>query len=99
MDSVFDLAAEELERQTDWSPLAARGTLRIALKAGGLKPETLRPHQLRVVLKKVMPRELELRGIADPLSVCAAMIKAIKNVDTRKISSDPDDVFRRLAGG
>ncbi len=98
MASVFDLAAEELERHTNWGQLATRGTLRIALKAGGLKPETLTPFQLRVVIKKVLPRELEIRGIEDPLPVCAAVIEAVRNVDTRKIPSDPDEIFRRLAG-
>ncbi len=98
MDSAFDLAAEELERHTGWSQMVARGTLRIALKAGGLKPETLTPHQLRVVLEKVMPRELELRGVADPPAVCAAMIEAVSDVTARQISNDLDDVFRRLAG-
>ncbi len=98
MASVFELAAEELARRTGWGQLAARGTLRIALKAGGLKPESLKPFQLRAVLKQVMPRELELRGIDDPLPICAAMIEAVKNVDAGKISSDPDEVFRRLAG-
>ncbi len=99
MDSVLNLAAAELERHTGWSQLVARGTLRIALKAGGLKPETLTLAQLRVVLEKVMPRELELRGVGDPLAVCAAVIEAIRDVDIKQIVSDPDDVFRRLAGG
>ncbi len=98
MDPVFDLAAEELERHTGWSPTVARGTLRIALKAGGLRPETVTPHQLRVVFEKVMPRELELRGVGDPLPVCAAVIEAVKGVAARRISDDLDDAFRRLAG-
>ncbi len=98
MDSVFDLAAGELERHTGWSPTVARGTLRIALKAGGLKPETLNPYQLRVVLEKVMPRELELRGVRDPVPVCAAVIEAVEDVTGGQISSDLDEVFRRLAG-
>ncbi len=98
MDSIFDLAVEELGRHTGWSLTVARGTLRIALKAGGLKPETLTPYQLRVVLEKVMPRELGLRGVGDPLPVCAAVIEAVKDVTAREISSDPDEVFRRLAG-
>ncbi len=98
MDSVFDLATKELGRHTGWSPLVARGTLRIALKAGGLKPETVTPDQLRVVLEKLMPRELELRGVGDPLPVCAAVIEAVGDVTARQLSSDPDEVFRRLAG-
>ena len=99
MDSVFDLASAELERQTGWSLTVARGTLRVALKAGGLKPETLTLHQLRVVLENVMPRELELRGVGDPLPVCAAVIEAVHDVAAKEISSDLDEVFRRLAGG
>ena len=95
---VFDLAAEELERQTGWSQLAARGTLRIAVAAGGLKPDTLSPLQLRAVFEKVMPRELELRGFEDPLPICTAVIEGVKEVSVGQTSSQPDEIFRRLAG-
>ena len=96
--SFFDLAAEELERHTGWSRLAARGTLRIALKAGGLRPEVVTSRELRVVLEKVMPRELELRGVSDPEPVCAAVIEGVGDLGSVRSTSDADEVFQRLAG-
>ena len=96
--TVFDLAAEELERHTGWSRLAARGTLRIALRAGGLKPEAVTPHELRVVFEKVMPRELELRGVSDPEPVCTAVIEGVGILEAVRSTGDPDEIFRRLAG-
>ena len=96
--SVFELAAGELERHTGWSRLATRGTVRIALKAGGLKPEDVTALELRAIFEKVMPRELELRGVGDPVPVCKAVIEGIGDVSARRSSSDPDEIFRRLAG-
>ncbi len=95
---VFDLAAQELERQMDWSQLVARGTLRIALAAAGVKPEVVTARELRVVLEKVMPRELELRGVTDPEPVCAAVMERIGDLASVRSTTDPDEVFRRMAG-
>ena len=95
---LFDQAAEELARQTDWTLLTARGTLRIAMKAGGVEPEGVGSRELRAVVERLMPRELELRGIGEPELVCAALIERVGDVVSDRSSSDSDEVFRRLAG-
>jgi len=99
---LFDLAAEKLEASTDMDRLAARGTLRIALKEAGLDPQTLRLPQLRAVFEKLMPRELEARGVGDPAAKCRAVMDDIA-LSASELDSDssasPDDVFKRLGGG
>ncbi len=88
--TLFDLTAERLEHHTDFDRLGARGTLRIALKAAGLEPKNLTGAQLQVVFEKVMPGELDSRGVSDVQDVCAAADAG---------ATSPDDIFRRLADG
>jgi hypothetical protein len=96
---LFDFAAERLEHHSALDRLEARGTLRIALKEAGLHPERVTPGQLCVVLAKVMPSELETRGVGDPTAVCNAVTHDLTKscaLTDMPPSSDPDEVFRRL---
>ena len=96
---LFDLAAEKLEGRTDMDRLAARGTLRIALKEAGLDAQKLTIPQLRAVFEKLMPKELEARGVSDAAATCQAAMNEIANsADSIGIASSvsADDVFKRL---
>ena len=98
--SLFDFTAEKLEQHTGFSQLEARGTLRIAVKSAGLDPRSLSIAELRVVFEKLMPGELEKRGVRDSLGACTAVMRDLANAPTAaeaSTSSNPDDVFRRLA--
>jgi len=98
----FDLAAEQLEHHTDFGRLEARGTLRIALKAAGVEPKNLTGAQLRVVFAKVMPGELDSRGVGDVQDVCAAVLADIGSAGDAAENAgatNPDEIFRRLAEG
>jgi hypothetical protein len=47
-----------------------------------------------------MPGELEQRGVEETLSACAAVIRDLENApvaESDSTSTNPDDVFRRLA--
>lgn len=97
---LFDFAAQKLEQHTGFSQLEARGTLRIAVKAAGLEPKSLTVAELRVVLEKLMPGELEQRGVKDALSICSAVMRDLEDApiaESDSDSSNPDDIFRRLA--
>ena len=98
---LFDFATERLEQLTSLDRLAARGTLRLALKASGLSPTGLRAEQLRVVLEKVLPDELEKCGVDGVLGVCSEVATALANVSAGEETSgstDADEIFRRLGG-
>jgi hypothetical protein len=98
--SLFDFAAQKLEQHTGFSQLEARGTLRIAVKSAGLETKTLTVAELGVVFEKLMPGELEQRGVEDTLSVCAAVMRDLEEApiaEDDSTSNNPDDVFRRLA--
>lgn len=97
---LFDLSAEGLEQQTALDRLEARGTLRIALKSAGLEPRGLTVEQLRVLFEKVMPDELEKRGIERASAVCATVFESVSAGASNDAadSTDPDAVFGRLGG-
>ena len=98
--SLFDLAAQKLEQHTGFIQLEARGTLRIAVKSAGMDPGSLALDELRVVFEKLMPGELEQRGVSDATSACAAVMRDLESApvaEAESSSSNPDDVFRRLA--
>ncbi len=98
---LFDVAAENLERATDMDRLAARGTLRIAVKEAGLDPHTLTVPQLRAIFEKLMPRQLEAQGVSNAAAASQAMMSEIagsaEEIDIAS-SASPDDVFKRLGG-
>ena len=99
--ALFDFAADQLEQHTSFSRLEARGTLRIALKDAGLDARSVTAGQLCVVFEKVMPVELEKRGLKDASEVCSALIQELANAPAAtgdKSASDPDGIFRRLGG-
>jgi hypothetical protein len=74
---VFEKTCAELEERTSLDRLAVRGTVRIALKDAGLDAQSVDPTQMRIVLGRVLPGELERRGIDDAAAVCEAIVKAL----------------------
>jgi hypothetical protein len=98
---LFDLAAEKLEGSTEMDRLAVRGTLRIALKEAGLNAHKLTIPQLRAVFEKLMPKELDARGVSNAAATCKTTMDEIaRSADAIEFASSasPDDVFQRLGG-
>jgi hypothetical protein len=102
-NGVFDFAAGRLEETTALDKLAARGTLRLALKAAGLDPASVGTRQMLVVLKSVMPAELKKRGVEDPEVVCQRIGEALANAGLSGDAADGADraaaIFARLGNG
>jgi hypothetical protein len=99
---LFDFIAARLEHHTGFDRLEARGTLRLALKSAGLDPKSLTADQLGVVFQKLMPGELEMRGVSNAAAACNAVMDDLANspaaTDTPP-ARDVDEIFRRLANG
>ena len=97
---LFDFAAERLEHHASLERLEARGTLRIALKAAGLDSKKLTGAQLQVVFEKLMPGELDSRGVSDVRDVCTAVLTDLaraRGAAEDASATSPDEIFRRLA--
>jgi hypothetical protein len=96
---AFDWVCSELEQRTSLDRLEARGTVRIALKEAGLDSRSLTPEQMKVVLEKVLPKELGTRGVDDADGVCRGLAGDVLSIDSGSGGGEtPEEVFRRLAG-
>jgi hypothetical protein len=76
--AVFDWLCAEIGTLTGFDTLKSRGTLRLALQGAGLEPRTLTKAQAEVVIARVLPRELELRGIANADTRCVHLSTALR---------------------
>ncbi len=96
---AFDFVCTKLETLTDLDRLAARGTVRLALKQAGLEARTVTSEQMRVVLERVLPPELATRGIEDGGPTCTEIAAGLGSLDASGEPETPDAVFKRLGGG
>lgn len=96
---AFTIACEQLEQASSLERIEARGTVRLALKEAGLDAASVTGSQLTVVVDKILPRELDARGVTDSAGVCATIKSALAAApDTDGPGNSPEDVFSRLAG-
>ena len=101
MSKLFDFVADAVEQKTELAKLEARGTLRLALKESGFDADSITAHDMSVVLKRVMPKELTSRGIDDAESICESLstsLREFKEAVEEQGSSSPESIFARLAG-
>jgi hypothetical protein len=96
--AAFEFACNQLEAKTSLDRLAARGTVRIALKQAGLEARTVTPEQMTVIVQKILPVELGSRGIDGAEEVCQAILAGLGKVERGPVSETPDAVFKRLGG-
>jgi hypothetical protein len=102
-ETIFDFVAERLEGATDFDRLEARGTVRLALKRAGLDPNTLSAErEMRVVLQRVLPGELEARGVENADAVCTELADALQGFGGAAPQgvrgSSPEAIFKRIGG-
>ncbi|MCG8588687.1 MAG: hypothetical protein MJE66_05295 [Proteobacteria bacterium] len=95
--AVFDNACSQLEERTSLDRLEARGTVRLALKTAGLEPGKVTKEQMLTVLERVLPGELESRGIDQAESICSTIGNDLPDTAATDVES-PEAVFARLGG-
>jgi hypothetical protein len=96
--AAFEFVCEQLEARTSLDRLAARGTVRIALKQAGLDSRTVTPEQMAVVAEKVLINELTTRGVAGAPALCSEIADRTRKLTASATSDTPEAVFRRLGG-
>ena len=92
---VFENVCQGLEAGSSLDRLEARGTVRLALKSAGLDPAHVSSSQMSVVLNRVLPKELEQRGIDDATTLCASLQQNLPS-DAESTGDSPEEVFARL---
>jgi len=97
--NAFEWLCNTLESSTGLDRLAARGTVRIALKQSGLEPNAATADQIQVVLDRVLPGELANRGIDGADGVCSQIAARLGEIPAEVAGADtPEAVFERLGG-
>ena len=96
--AAFAAVSSEIERNTDLDRLEARGTVRLALQQAGLDAASVTPGQMAVVLERVLPGELEGRGVRDPAPLCGRIASSLADLPEQAAPDTPDAVFQRLGG-
>ena len=96
--AAFTHVCNALESETTFSRIEARGTIRLALKSAGLAASSVTPEQIQVVIERVLPAELESRGIPDPESICRSITRGLGGIASEASGDTPESVFRRLGG-
>ena len=99
-DNLFDFMAQQIERRTSFDRLESRGTLRIVLRGAGLDAKTVTASQMSVVIERVMPEELEKRGVGEAEAICGSLKQSLADAPTEasKLTSEVDEIFGRLGG-
>lgn len=85
---VFEKTCQELEQRTSLDRLAVRGTVRLGLKAAGLDAASVDAAQMGTVLRKVLPGELEARGIDHPQQLCEELADALAGMRFEAAATD-----------
>ena len=99
VQNIFDWTCEALESASQLSRLEARGTVRLALKTAGLQVRSLDPREMKAVLTKILPEELDRRAVADAEGLCSNIAKRLAREDFASQTVDtPEEVFARLGG-
>lgn len=93
---VFDFVCGQLEERTTLDRLEARGTVRITLKQAGLGARAVSAEQMSVVVAKLLPGELEDRGIEEAGRHCDDITAELGSLDVAVAEDSPEAVFERL---
>ena len=98
--SPFEWLCEQLEVRTTLKRIEARGTVRLALKEAGFTPKDISAPELKVVVRKLLVRELEARRIEGAEGVCrslaAEMPMSVAVDDVHKQAETAMSIFGRL---
>jgi hypothetical protein len=97
---AFDHLCSILESNTSLDRLEARGTVRLTAKCGGLDARKATADQLCVLVEKLLPAELESRGVEGSETVCAQALEGLRSLALDAGGAEtPETIFDRLGGG
>ena len=74
-----------------------RGTVRLALKDAGIELRTLNKTQAMVLVERVLPHELQLRGVANAPALCAGICQSLGTLWHEQATPETAEaIFARL---
>jgi len=74
----------------------ARGAIQLALMDAGLEAGNVTSSQMKVVVEKLLPKQLQSQKVADVSNLCDRIRDALALVNEDVRTDSPDKVFQRL---
>jgi hypothetical protein len=96
--AAFEAVSSELERSAGMERWNARGALQLALMDAGLEASNVTAAQMKVVIDRLLPKQLQSQKVADVNAACAKLRDALALLGDDSKAETPDRVFQRLAG-
>jgi len=96
--SAFEAAQGALERSAGMERWTARGALQLALMDAGLEAANVTAAQRKVVVDRLLPKQLQSQKVADIPATCEKVRDALALLGDEPKADSPDRVFSRLAG-
>jgi len=93
---AFETACSSLEELSSLDRLESRGTVRLVLCQAGLDARNVGGRELAVAIGKLLPRELEARGVVDASAVAERLAEAVGAVGDAPRTESSEAVFARL---
>jgi len=72
------------------------------MKQAGFEPSSIDSKQMQTILERVMPAELESRGIDGAAALCSELARSLGSAEVggaAPVGESPEEVFRRLGKG
>ena len=94
---LFEWLCAELGKRTELGLPQSRGTVRLALKSAGIELRTLDKRQVLVLVERVLPHELQVRGVGDAAVLCAAISSSLRALQLPTVVPEAAEaIFARL---
>jgi hypothetical protein len=93
---AFEVVQTALERSANMDRWTARGAIQLALMDAGLEAGNVTSAQMKVVVDKLLPKQLQSQKVADVSSLCERIRDALALVGEDARADSPDKVFQRL---
>jgi len=74
----------------------ARGAIQLALMDAGLEASNVTAAQMKVVVERLLPKQLQSQKVADVPNLCLRIRDALSMLGDDSKADSPDKVFQRL---
>jgi hypothetical protein len=94
--AAFEAVQNELERSASMDRWTARGAIQLALMDAGLEASNVTSAQMRVVVDRLLPKQLQSQKVVDVPNLCERIRGALALLGDEPRSDTADKVFQRL---
>jgi hypothetical protein len=93
---AFEAVQAELMKSANMERYAAKGAIQLALMDAGLEAGNVTSSQMKVVVEKLLPKQLQSQKVANVPSLCERIRDALSLLGDDVRADSPDKVFQRL---